>query len=148
MTQDEIALWVQVAAVLAAVGASIVALVISAKDRNAAHFIAAEDRKFAQRHSKLMFELETLVRLLENRNRGGSTDREESSRMGAEALTLVGLIGPERLPRQWERAVSMSDEGLRQLQDDAGFPQYKRDAIETQLAVSAVVAEIRIINDR
>lgn len=63
----------------------------------------------ALRHSHLMFELEALSRLSQNLNRGGSTDALERAQMGAEALTLVGLVGPERVPRLWERKVSDHD---------------------------------------
>lgn len=133
---------IQTLAVLAAVGASIVALYISKKDRQEALQIADTDRREALRQAHLMFELHTLERLSENRNRAGSIDREEASKMGAEALTLVGLLGPERIPEQFGR-VAGDNEALRAAYVDPDMPGHKKDAIETQLAVNAVLAEIR-----
>lgn len=133
---------IQTLAVLAAVGAALVALYISAKDRRNSREIAAIDRREAFRQSHLMFELEALRRLSENRNRGGSTDPAEVSRMGAEALTLVGILGGERLPTQWERSVG-DDAKLRAAFCDPEMPEYKKDALETQLALNAVIADIR-----
>ncbi|CAN5380292.1 hypothetical protein BH09ACT6_BH09ACT6_18650 [soil metagenome] len=133
---------IQTAAVVAAVGAAIVALVISAKDRQTARDIAVDDRREALRQAHLMFELDALGRLAENRNRGGSADPQESSKLGAEALTLVGLIGPERIPAQWEHA--QGDDGrLRKAWSDPAMPDFKKNAIETQLAVNTVLREIR-----
>lgn len=85
MTTEDLTLWIQAAAVLVAVAASIVALFVSWRDRVSTRTIAAEDRRTALERAKLMFDLETLLRLLENRNRGGSTDTQESRCMGAEA---------------------------------------------------------------
>jgi hypothetical protein len=148
MKQEELALWIQVAAVVAALGAAVVALVVSAKDRKHSRLIAEEDRKAALLQAKLLLDLEALMRLLENRNRGGSSDRQESARLGAEALSLVGLIGRERIPRQWSRQVSDSDEALREYFDDPDLPAYKKDAIEAQLAVNGVLAEIKALLER
>lgn len=126
---------------LAAVAAAIVALIISALDRRNAREIAAADRANTLRQAHLMFELETLTRLAENLNRGGSTDRSESARMGSEALTLVGALSPARLPKLWEEKVG-SDERLRAAMADPEMPTHKKDALETQLAISAVLEEI------
>lgn len=65
---------IQISAVLAAVAASIVALVVSALDRRNERRIADADRASALRHAHLMFELEAVTRLSRNLNRGGSTD--------------------------------------------------------------------------
>ncbi|WP_127482941.1 hypothetical protein [Microbacterium oxydans] len=138
---------------LAAVGASIVALVVSARDRKSAQAIAegdrasaaaiaAQDRREALRQAHLIFELEALTRLLENLNRGGSSNRDESSKMGAEALTLVGVLGADRLPHLWEEKAA-DDATLQAHFDDPEWPQYKKDAIEVQLAVNALRREIR-----
>jgi hypothetical protein len=144
MTEAEAAgFWIQVAAVVVAVAASIVALVISFLDRRNAKTIAADDRTDALASAKLMFELEQLLRLLENNNRGGTTDPLERSRMGAEALTLIGLLGQDRVPRQWTRRVGRDDDGLGELLVDDDMPDFKKDAIETQLALNAVVNEIK-----
>lgn len=147
--------WIQVGAVLAAVGASIIALVVSARDRKSAQkiaegdrasaaAIAAQDRREALRQAHLIFELEALTRLLENLNRGGSSNKDESSKMGAEALTLVGVIGAERLPHLWEETAA-DDAALQTHFDDPEWPQYKKDAIEVQLAVNALRREIRAV---
>jgi hypothetical protein len=137
VTQENAALWIQVAAVVAAIATSIVAVVLGVADRRNAREIAAKDRRFqhAQR------ELELLQRLLENYNRGGSTDPEESQRMGSEALSLVGMVGEQRLPQQWEEMVS-SDEHLEGLLQDPEMPDWKKEAIYVQLAVNRVRREL------
>lgn len=134
---------IQISAVLAAVTAAIVALVVSALDRRNARQIADADRASALRHAHLMFELETLTRLSENLNRGGSTDPAESRRMGAEALTLVGALSPERVPDLWQRKVG-DDERLQAAMNDPEMPAHKIEALETQLAINAVLREIRL----
>lgn len=145
--------FIQILAVLAAVGASIVALVVSSKDRKSAQMIAnddraaaallaAQDRTEALRQAHVIFELEALTRLLENFNRGGSSDREESSRMGAEALTLIGVLGRERVPHLWDERAG-NDEKLQAHYDDPEMPKFKKNAIEVQLAVNALRREIR-----
>lgn len=63
------------------------------------------------------------------------------SRLGAEALTLVGTLGPDLVPELWARKVG-DDEKLRTHFADPGFPQYKRDAIEVQLAMNQVLEEL------
>ena len=133
---------IQVAAVLAAVAAAIAALVVSALDRRNARRIADADRASALRHAHLMFELNTLTRLSENLNRGGSTDPLETARMGAEALTLVGVLSPKRLPELWERKVG-DDDRLRAAFSNAEMPGYKKETLETQLAISTVLRDIR-----
>lgn len=133
---------IQVTAVLAAVAAAIVALVVSALDRRNARRIADADRASSLRHAHLMFELEALTRLSQNLNRGGTTDPLERARMGAEALTLVGVLSPARLPELWERKVG-DDDRLRAAFNDTEMPDYKKEALETQLAISAVLREIR-----
>ncbi|WP_368499462.1 hypothetical protein [Herbiconiux sp. A18JL235] len=133
---------IQAAAVIAAVGAAIIALVISAKDRKNTRDIAADDRREALRQAHLMFELDALVKLSENMNRGGSADVDESARMGIEALTLTGPLAPDRLPKLWAEKIG-DDNKLRAAMADPEMPRYKRDALEVQLAVSAVLAEVR-----
>jgi hypothetical protein len=148
---------IQTLAVLAAVAASIIALIVSAKDRKNARDIAiedraeaarlaAEDRRESLRHSRLIHELDTLSKLLVNLNRGGSADRQESSRMGAEALTLIGVLGEERVPVQWNKRAG-DEEKLRAAYEDPEMPEYKKDALEAQLAVNAILREIRGIVD-
>lgn len=137
--------YIQTAAVVVAVTASIVALVVSWRDRVNARRIAAEDRRAALEQAKLMFDLEALLRLLENQNRGGSSDDLERKRLGAEAMAIVGLIGPDRLPRLWQRRIGEDDNGLRAKLDDdeKTTPEFLKWAIEVQLALNEVVEEIR-----
>ena len=143
MTTEEITLWVQAAAVVVAVGASIVALIVSALDRRNARSIAAKDRELAVRHAKLMFELESLLRLGQIRRRGGHVDKEKSKDMGAEAAALVGALGAERLPKNWLGAVERDDAGLRAFLDDESNEEWQRKAVEVQLALNAVTAEMQ-----
>lgn len=58
--------------------------------------------------------------------------------MGAEALTLVGVLNPDRVPELWERRVG-NDDRLRAAFNNSKMPDYKKEALETQLAISAVV---------
>lgn len=134
--------WIQPAAVLAAVTAAVIALIVSALDRRNARKIAEADRASELRRAHLLFELEALTRLSENLNRGGSSDNAESKRMGAEALTLVGVLSPERIPELWKRKVGSEDQ-LRAAYADPEMPLYKKEALEAQLAISAVLLEIR-----
>ena len=141
--------WIQTAAVLVAVGASVVALIVSWRDRMNARKIAAADRAAALAQAKLMFDMEALLRLLENQNRGGSTDDLERKRLGAEAMALVGLTGPERLPTLWKRRIGHDDEELREkLSDGSDSPDFIKWAIEVQLALNKVVDEIRQVVSR
>jgi hypothetical protein len=121
----------------AAVATSVLALVLGELDRRNARRIAAADRRF----QRLARENELLQRLLENYNRGGSSDPAESQRMGSEALTLIGSIGEDRLPGFWESHVS-SDEVLTALLDDETMPDWKKDAIRVQLALNASRREL------
>lgn len=147
MTEVQIALIVQVAAVVAAVGASIVALIISALDRRNAWKIAAKDRKDSLRQAQLLFEQEVLLRLLQNARRGGSTDKLERNQLGAEAAALIGLLGPERLPMNWEGRVGQNEEELRAFLIDTSKKEFLRRAVEVQLALNSTTAEIRAILD-
>lgn len=149
MLQMRLTDWIQTAAVLVAVGASVVALIVSWRDRVNARKIAAADRKAALAQAKLMFDMEALLRLLENQNRGGSTDDLERKRLGAEAMALVGLIGPERLPILWQRRIGHDDEELQEkLADGSDSPDFIKWAIEVQLALNKVVDEIRQVVSR
>ena len=142
MKTEDLTLWVQAAAGVVAILASLAALFISWRDRVNGRGIAAEDRRATLEQAKLMFDLDALIRLQQNRNRGGSSDKLESVRMGAESLTLVALIGPELLPRQWKAQVDADDDEIRALFDDAEFPEFKKNAAETQLAVNATLRRI------
>ncbi|PPH11643.1 hypothetical protein C5C71_06465 [Rathayibacter sp. AY1C1] len=142
MAQTELSNVIQVAAVLTAVGASIVALLISAKDRANARGIAEMDRTAAIRHAKLMFELDAASRLLENQIRGGSKDPDEAERMGQEALALIAILGRERVPRLWDGRINRDDEALiRDIEEESTFEQWA-DALSAHLAVNAIVRDI------
>lgn len=130
--------WIQIAAVLAAVGASGVALFISWKDRKQALKVALHQAQL----SRLAVELEYAVRLAANRSRGGSTDPLEVKRLGAEALALTGVVGERWAPHQFNRAVSGKDRATLEahLQDpDSETPQWVKDKIEAGLAVHRIV---------
>lgn len=143
MTQADIALWVQVAAVIVAIGASGVALIVSALDRKNARKIAAEDRLMAIRHGRLTFEMEALIRLSLNLQRGGSNDVQKSRDRGAEAGAIIGAIGPERLPHNWEKRIEKTEEELRAFVADESKEDWLRRAVEAQLALMEVTEEIR-----
>jgi len=130
MTENQIALIIQTAALVAAVIASTIALVIASKDRRVA---------------RLQRELDMALRLLENRNHGGSTDAAARKRLGAEALTLVGTLGERRLPLQWKRQVGVDDAKLRSLIDSDGTEEWVKDKMEAQLAVNAIRKELDAI---
>lgn len=145
--------WIQGATGVVALVAAGAALVVSwldrresraeaDRDRCAARELAQEDRAAAAHHARLAFELEALTRLAENRNRGGSQDHEERARLGAEALTLVGIVGRERIPSQWDRQVEKSSDELRAHLVDPDLHQWKIDAIEVQLAINDVLGEL------
>ncbi|AZZ55915.1 hypothetical protein [Rathayibacter iranicus] len=142
MSPTEFSNAIQVTAVLAAVVASIIALVVSALDRRNARSIADADRAAAARQARLQVELTAATRLLENQVRGGSTDPHERKRMGAEALTLIGLLGKERLPELWADHVKRDDEGLRKLKEDPGTEMWQTYAIEVQLAMNAILRDM------
>lgn len=149
MPTEELTLWIQAGAVVVAVGASIVALIVSWRDRVNSRQIAAEDRRAALAQAKLMFDLEALLRLLENQNHGGSTDDQERKRLGAEAMALVGLIGPDRLPILWKRRIGHDDDELREkLAEGSDSPDFIKWAVEVQLALNKVVVEINDIVNR
>lgn len=147
---------IQVIAVVVAVGASIVALYISHRDRvearrvadaDRAHAaqIAAEDRAAALKHGKLLFEYELLYRLSVNMNRGGYGPDEVGLRKerGAEHLATVALLGRDRLPQQWDRAVVFTSDELRERAKDEASDQWVQDRDETAAALVELAREIR-----
>lgn len=142
MTAEELTFWIQAAAVVVAVGASIVALVISDLDRRNARRIAAKDRAVSVRQAKLMFELEVLTRLSQNLRRGGHTDSDIRQDMGAEAGALIGAIGAERLPRNWAKRIAKSHSGLREFIEDENNLEWIRNSVEAQVALSEVSEEL------
>lgn len=146
MTQEKLALWVQVAAVVAAVGASLVALAISAMDRRNSRRIADEDRRAALRQAHLMFELEALVKLSQNLSRGGHTDQSIVMDIAAERAALVGALGSERVPRSWATHVEETPEELRAMIVDESTDFVLAHSIEAHLALTEVADEIRRLN--
>ena len=140
--------FIQTAAVLVAVVASLVALFTSSRDRANARKIAAEDRRVALEQAKLMFDLEALLRLLQNHNRGGSTDALERKQMGAEAQAIIGMLGPDLLPQLWDRRIGVEEEKLREMLADDTTQEFKKWQYETQLAMNATTARIRALIDR
>ena len=145
MTEEQIALWVQVAAVLAAVAASIIALVISARDRRTSRQIAADDRRASLTQTKLAFEMDALLRLSQNLARGGTTDDQQRKDMGAEATAIVGAIGPKRLPLNYATKVEKTDAELVEFVEDAESPGFLRHSVESLLALKAVTAELNAL---
>ena len=143
MTTAELTMWIQAAAVLVAVCASIVALIVSWLDRRNARAIAAKDRAASIRRDKLMFELEALLKLLQNLTRGGHKDENIRKDMGAEARALTGTLGKERLPRNWEKRIEKDDEGLIEFMNDESNEEWLRNSVEVQLAMNTVLDEIR-----
>lgn len=158
MSSEDVAiltLWIQAAAVVAAVAAAIIALTVSAKDRANSRHIAAADREAARtltttdrvdalRHAQLLFEQNVLLRLLENARHGGSTDDLKRADLGAEAAALIGIIGPERLPLNWDNRVH-ADESEMQAKlenSDGETPPFVKHQIEVQLELNRVTREI------
>ena len=154
MTGEEVGLWIQGASVVVALGASVLALALGVTDRRAAQRNAEDDRRAARalaederraalRQAHLLVELEALLRLAENQRRGGSSDAEESSRLGSEAATLTGLIGPERLPHLSAQLNPESDAELRDYMQASDTPEWQRRAVEAHLALRRTVEELR-----
>lgn len=143
MDINEVTLLVQAGAVVVAVAASVVALVVSALDRRNSRLIAAEDRRAALEHGQLMFEQESLLKLLQNLRRGGHSDSTVSKDMGAEAGALISVMGPERLSRNWAKRVAQTDAELLAYVDDNEQPEWQRRAAEAHIALNDVTREIR-----
>lgn len=126
---------VQIVAILAAIGASIIALVVASR-------VSARDRA----HSRLLTELEYAVRLSTNRNHGGSTDAQERSRLGSEALALAMVVGERWVPKQFERATDgKSQEQLANELDQpesADQPQWVKDKMEAGLAIQRIMDDL------
>lgn len=137
MTINELTLWIQAGATVAAVAAAIIALVVSALDRKNTRTVAASDREDARelaredraaslRQSQLLFEQEALLRLFENARHGGSTDALRRADLGAEAEAIIGLFGPERLPLNWANRVAKTPDELREFVKDDTNQEFVR----------------------
>lgn len=142
MTQDELGNLVQVVAVLVALGASVSALWISARDRQNAQRIAEEDRATAIRHGQLLFEQEALLRLAQNLDRGGYSDAQVRRDKGAEAQALIGAIGKDRLPLSWELRIKKNRDELVAFIADESHEGFLRRAAEAHIALMDVSDEI------
>lgn len=145
MNNDDVAvltLWIQAGAVVIAVGASIVALAVSAFDRRNARQIAAADRREALERSQLLFQQGSLLQLEKILRRGGHADSAISKDMGAESAALISAIGPELLPRNWKKRIGTAPDVLEKMMDDEAFPDWERRAIEAHIALMKVNDEI------
>lgn len=133
--------WIQVLAVLTAVGASLVALRIATTDRRVQQEIAREDREQA----RLMLELEYALRLSENLNHGGSTDRDETRRLGAEAMALAAALGERWVPRYYAhlmdgRSVDQLADAIDAREDD--MPEWVQWRNEATVAAQRIAARL------
>lgn len=135
--------FIQIAAVIVAIGASIVALVIASMDRRNAIRIAEDDRRVAVDQARLLAELEAGIRLSVLEARGGHINPVVSKDMGAETLALIAMLGPDRVPEMWNRRVAKSDEELRAFITDEDNPQYLRNAVEAERAVYDILKDLR-----
>lgn len=134
--------WIQTAAVLAAVAASIIALRIATKDRQLQRELARLDREQA----RLTAELELAVRLSENLNHGGSTDPRETKRLGAEAMALVSVLGEGRVPRYYRHVMggrSVDEIEIAPDEPGAETPRWVQWRNEAAVAVQRIAAELR-----
>lgn len=130
---------IQLAAVLVAVAASIVALVIATLDRRTQLRIAEKDRAQA----RLALELEYAVRLSTNRNMGGSTDPAETKRLGAEAMALAVVVGKRWVPRQYDYVMQgRTPEEIAAMFDNDQSPQWVKWRNEAAVGVQAIVDEM------
>lgn len=141
MTPDEFSNVLQSIAVLAAVIATIAGFIIARQDRMEARRLAAKNHAAAVRHAHLLFQLDALSRLAANLNQGGSSDPAESKRLGAEALTLIGLLDNDLLPTLWEDRVG-DEEKLQAAASKPDMPKWKLNTIETQLAINKLLKRI------
>lgn len=134
---------IQIVAIIVTAGTAIVALVIASMDRRNAVWVAEYDRRVAIEQARLLAELEASVRLSVLEARAGHKDPVISRDMAAEALALVAMLGPERVPEMWKRRVAKTDEELRACIADESKPQYIRDAVEAERAVHSILDELR-----
>jgi hypothetical protein len=132
----------QTLAVLVAAAAVIVGIYTASKDRHHAADIAARDRLTSLKRERLRFDLETALRLSENLNRRGSTDRSERNRLGAESIVLIGALGRERVPQSWKHRIEKDDVKLMKLMESDELDQPMREGLEAQLALHALIREL------
>lgn len=141
-TAQVIAIWTQAAVAVAAVAAAIIALVVSHKERATMKAIAAEDRRAALERSKLLFDLDILIRLSQNLERAGHSDQAVSRDMGAEASALLNYLGPDRLPLTWAHKRKNTLDEAREYAEREDIPDYKRHAIEVLFEIDRLSRQI------
>jgi hypothetical protein len=135
--------WIALTAVVAAVATAIVGVITGIVDRRSARTTAEEDRRASARQARLMFEWEAAQRLAINLARGGHTDPVIVKDMGAEALALTALLGPDRVPHMWSERVGKSDEEMQAFVDDPSNERWLRWAAEAERAMNRIAQEIR-----
>lgn len=139
--------WIQVAAVLAAVGASSTALRIATKDRHEQRELARRDRE----QTRLALELDYALRLSENLNHGGSTDPTETKRLGAEAMALGGVLGEQWVPIYYRHLMdgrSVAELEALPAQPDSEMPDWVAWRNEATVAVQRIGERLRKLSDR
>ncbi|MFV0634620.1 hypothetical protein [Demequina sp.] len=136
--------WLQVATVVVAMGAAVIALAIATTDRRHAAAVALADRRAAAEREILALKLDAAIKLAANLAQGGSADRQESSRMGAEALALITVLGREYVPRQWEKRVGSAGD-LDDAADDLEREEWVRHKIEAGLAVQKIADRLELL---
>lgn len=134
---------IALAAVLAAIVTAIIGVLTGIVDRRSARRLAEEDRRASAKQARLMFEWEAAQRLAINLARGGHTDPVTSKDMGAEALALTALLGPDRVPHMWAERVGKSDDEMQAFVDDQSNERWLRHAAEAERAMNKIAQEIR-----
>lgn len=133
---------IAIAAVVAAVITAIIGIITGIVDRRNARRVAEDDRRSSMRQARLMFEWEAAQRLSINLARGGHTDPVIRKDMGAEALALVALLGPDRVPNLWNIKIGKSDEELRAFIADDSNEGFLRDSVEAERAMNQIAQEL------
>ncbi|GGD00548.1 hypothetical protein GCM10011512_29280 [Tersicoccus solisilvae] len=139
MSHEWVAIWVQAAATLVALGGSGAALVIAAMDRRNAQRIAAEDR----RQVRLSRERELLLRASELLRRRGDIDIERAKDRGAELGSILSALGPDRMPSAWAKHVKLSDAEALAIARDEDKEWWIRAEAEAHLALGEVGRELQ-----
>lgn len=137
------ALVVQIIGVSVTTASVVAALLIAVLGNRAADRRATADRLAARQAAQHRFDLELLVRLAENLQRGGSTDPLEVPRLGAEARALIGALGPQRVPLSFNKYGAESMEKVRAMVDDESREAWQRCALEVVLELHRTAAEDR-----
>lgn len=135
--------WSAIAAVVAAVATAIVAVITGIVDRRSA---AGSPRRTAARARDRLGSCSSGRRRSVSRStlaRGGHTDPVIRKDMGAEALALIALLGPEPDPKLWADRVGKSDEELRAFVADESNAEFLRNAVEAERAMNGIAPELR-----